>query len=100
MNGNEKARFHGIDEPGGIATRKTVREMLEMASMLASTYKSREIILVDLDTGECVAGRSIVRILLADDRTWNACWNVDIVSVRNDHGHISVIYNSGIEQEW
>ena len=93
MSGNEKARFHGIDEPEKIAGRRVFRDMLVIAYSLASDCGAKEIILVDLDTGECLVGRTIVDILTTD-RSWAPWTDVMVVSARNDHGHISIIYNS------
>ena len=74
MSGNEKARFHGIDEPEKIAGRRVFRDMLVIAYSLASDCGAKEIILVDLDTGECLAGRTMVDILTTDGLHGRMLW--------------------------
>lgn len=94
-----KGWFHGISDEHKTSGRLTVRRMFEKAAVLSDKYGSKETVLVDIDTGECITGKSFVDILTDDRRTWNIFWEVEIKSIRNDLGHLSIIYDSGIEQE-
>ncbi|MBQ7655650.1 MAG: hypothetical protein IJS41_03985 [Clostridia bacterium] len=97
--GVDKGRFHGISGGGqGSRGRVSVREMFQKVAILSEQYGSKEVILVDVDTGECVTGKSFVDILTDDRITWNILWEVEVISIRNDYGHLSVVYDSGVEQ--
>ena len=95
----DRGRFHGISKGAGKPGRVSIRGMFQKVAALSAEYGSKEIILVDADTGECVTGKSFVDILVDDRITWNILWEVDIISIRNDYGHLSVIYDSGVDQE-
>ena len=97
-SGMDKGRFHGISKEAGKPGRASVREMFQKVAFLAGQYGSKEVILADVDTGECVTGKSFVDILTDDRITWNILWEVEIISIRNDYGHLSVVYDSGVEQ--
>ena len=99
----DTGKFYGMSEKIRMDVEKkgrmTLRKAFEKIAALSAQYEPKEIILVDLDTGECVTGTSYVDILTESSKTWNILWEVEIKSIRNDHGHLSVIYDSGIEQE-
>ena len=98
LDADKRGKFHGVEETANIKRTMTTKRMFELVASLQAEYGSKEIVLVDIDTGECVTGKSFVDILLDDRLTWNALWEVEIISVRNDYGHLSIIFDSGIEQ--
>lgn len=95
----DRGRFHGISKGAEKPGRVSICGMFQKVAALETEYNPKEIILVDTDTGECVVGRSFVDILTDERITWNILWEVNIISIRNDYGHLSVIYDSGVEQE-
>ena len=98
MEDMDKGLFHGIPRGMENPSKISIREMFEKVAVLSAQLKTKEIILVDIDTGECVTGKSFVDILTDDRLTWNILWTVDIISIRNDYDHLSVVFDSGIEQ--
>lgn len=102
MTNMDTGKFHGVSEKIRLDVEKecrmSMRKMFEKIAALSAQHSPEEIILVDLDTGECVTGVSYVDILTSS-MTWNILWKVEVKSIRSDHGHLSVIYDSGIEQE-
>lgn len=95
----DKGRFHGISKGAEKPGRVSIRGLFQKVAVLSAQYGSSEVILVDVDTGECVTGKSFVDILTDDRITWNILWEVEVISIRNDYGHLSVVYDSGVEQE-
>jgi len=75
----------------------SVKAMLDWAIQQYFKYNSEEIIVVNLTSQECFTGNTPADFF-AKNPDWNFCWDVEVTSIRNDNGHISVTFNDTVEE--
>lgn len=101
MESMDKGHFFGLSDEDRTfweGRAITIRGLFEGIAVLSQKYHQRNIILVDVGTGRCVDGESFVDILSVNGDEWPLLWIVAIESIRIDFDHISVIYDSEVEQ--
>ncbi len=69
--------------------------MLDIAAQKYYEYHSNEIIIVNLTNQEVRVGYSPAEMIL--NHGWNSERVVEVTSIRNDCGHISVTFNDNVE---